>query len=357
MNRSASLRGVIEAHFGAFRKSQRKTMLALSLGLVSSMQVGLASIARGMHSVTTVASRITRVWRFLRNSGVRVELATAAMVHALCGSRDSRPIVLFDWTAMGEYQLLVASVAVKRRAVPIAWLAIGAWQFTHRRRSRNHAEETLMGRVHEAMAGRRWTLVADRGFARTALFRTLLQWKVRFVIRACGSVWVQYEEFSGRLDNVPRAPGCLDRWNKIAYRRKAPVVVDLVVCHTEPAPEPWYLITNVPNKAEVMRLYRRRMWVDESFRDHKTTLGMKHLWLAEADRIERMMLLVAIVLLVAMLVAEQYRQRHGNRNPRLTTWHRKVTLSIVRLGLELIRQNGLPWGLRHVSLENALRAK
>jgi hypothetical protein len=355
MNRSASLRAVIEAYFGALRKSQRKTILALTLGLLESRQVGLASIARGMRCAATVASRIARAWRFVRNSRITMAPVTRAMVRAVCGSKESRPVVAFDWTEIGEYYLLVASVVLKRRAIPVAWLAIGAWKFNDRRRSRNHAEEVLIERVHEAMAGRRWTLLGDRGFARAELFRTLNAWKVRFVIRALSTVTVQYKGFSGPLGNVPRAPQSIERFKQIAYRGRRPVEVDLVVTHAEPAPEPWYLITNVPNKAEVVRLYRRRMWVEECFRDQKTTLGMKRLNLAEPERVERMMILVAITLLVAMLTAEQYRQRHGQRNPGLATWHRQVTLSIVRLGLELIQQYGLPWGLRHVSLENALR--
>ena len=48
MDRRRSLLGVIERHFGAFRKSQRRTMAAFAWGLLMAGRLGLAPIARGM---------------------------------------------------------------------------------------------------------------------------------------------------------------------------------------------------------------------------------------------------------------------------------------------------------------------
>jgi len=126
--------------------------------------------------------------------------------------------------------------------------------------------------------------------------------------------------------------------------------VSLVVTHREPAVEPWYLITNVPGTPRVEQVYRKRMWIEESFRDAKSGLGLKRLWLSEAVRFERLLIVVAIVMLLNILTGLQYRRAHGETDPQLTTKRRGRTLSVFRLGFEPIRLHGLPPGLRRLRL-------
>jgi len=33
--------------------------------------------------------------------------------------------------------------------------------------------------------------------------------------------------------------------------------------------EPWYLVTNLPDREMALRYYRRRMWIEEMFGDFK----------------------------------------------------------------------------------------
>ena len=54
MPASRGLLVLIRGHFGAFRKSQRKTLCDLTSGLLRGGKVGLAQIARGMVARTTV---------------------------------------------------------------------------------------------------------------------------------------------------------------------------------------------------------------------------------------------------------------------------------------------------------------
>ena len=203
----------IERYFGSFRKSQRKTMAALASGLLMAGRLGLASIARGMNDFTTVRHRIKRAWRFASNKRIRTRKATGCLVDWLLRASRGRPVVALDWTDISRRRvMLLAAACVGRRAVPLAWTVMGRSQFSKKRRSRNDAEEQLIGHLIEAFGGREWVLVADRGFARADLFRKLKQWGVGYVIHACGNPWVEAGGFCGRLYNVPRAPGQVRLW-------------------------------------------------------------------------------------------------------------------------------------------------
>jgi hypothetical protein len=346
---------LIGRHFGSFRKSQRKTMAALAVGLLASGVLGLAAIAHGMADSTSVRHRIKRIWRFCRNEGVSIEKASEALVAwAVQGMEEV--IIALDWTYLGDYVMLAASAVVGRRAVPLAWTVMYKGRFEKDRKSRNDVEEKLLLRLREALGGHPWVMVADRGFARADLVAKLSGWGVRFVIRACGGTWVEGSGLRGVLDNVPRPARRIRRYEQVLYHRTRRVPVSLVVSHAEPAPEPWYLVTNVEGLKEVVALYHKRMWIEEGFRDLKSGLGLKKLWLATTARIERLFIIAAVVMLLAVLTALDWMSRHGDQDPQLSTKRRGGALSLFALGMKLARACGIPPGLHRIPLRLAQEA-
>jgi hypothetical protein len=351
MLRRRPLRSLIGKHFACFRKSQRRTISDLLLGLLTRGKIGLAAIARGMEDQTTVRHRIKRAWRFVQNPRISCEVATVALAGWVVSLCEGTMVVALDWTYVGDYVLLAAKVAVGHRAVPVAWSVMKKCQFDKDRNSRNTVEEQLVKRLRDALGEVRWILVADRGFARADFLRKLKDWEVLFVIRAPGTTWVRGAQMDCILDNVPRRPWELRRYDGVLYHRSKRVCVSLVVTHEEPAAEPWYLVTNLSGGAKsLVKAYRRRMWIEESFRDAKSNLQLKGLWLATRERMERMMILVALVMLLAVVVGTQWRAANGSKDPQLSTKRRGGTLSVFRIGLELIRTRGLPSDLHTVRL-------
>ena len=346
MDRRRSLMCVIGRHFSAFRKSQRKTIAALAWGLLMARRLGLASIARGMDDATTPRHRIKRAWRFASNRRIRIEKATACMAQWLVCASRARPVVALDWTDIGRGRVMLAAAAcVGSRAVPLAWTVMGRSQFTRKRKSRNDAEEQMIALLKEAFGQYPWILVADRGFARAELFRRLGDWGIGYVIRACGNPWVELQGWSGRLWDIARKAGQVRFWREVFYHRTARVPVSLVVAHAEPAPEPWYLVTNLERAKAAVQAYRRRAWIEEHFRDAKSQMGLHRLRSRRAKSIERLLILMAIVMAAAILIAMQWQERHPGQDPQLTTHKRGRSLSLFRLGLELARRYGLPPGL------------
>jgi hypothetical protein len=332
-----SLTGLIGLHFAPFRKSQRKTIAALVFGLLLGRRLGLASIARRMVGPVSVRHKIKRVGRFADNGRVRVQEATACLVGWLLTLCNRAPVVALDWTDLGRgLVMLTAAVALCGRAVPVAWSVMGQSAFTKRRKSRNDAEEQMIVRLKGAFGERAWTLVADRGFARADLFRKLTEWGIRYVIRACGNPWVETGQWAGLLGNISRKPNCCTRYGRVLYHKGMQVPVSLVVVHRGLAPEPWYLVTNAPGWRAVEAAYRRRCWIEEHFRDAKSGLGLDRLRLKRARRIERLLIVAAVAVLVAIAVGLGWRVEHGSLDPQMSSHKRGQGLSVLSLGCELI---------------------
>jgi len=337
MARRRSLAALIGQHFAPFRKSRRKTLTALVFGLLMGRRLGLAAIARRMAGPVSVRHKIKRVSRFADNRGLRVSEATVCLVGWALSVCGKAPVVALDWTHLGQQRvMLAAAVALGGRAVPVAWTVMGERAFTKRRKSRNTVEEQLILRLKEAFGQYPWTLVADRGFARADLFGKLARWGIRYVIRACGNPWVDTGRWSGRLWDIRRWPNWCQRYQRVLYHKSMQVPVSLVVVHRGMAPEPWYLITNAPGTKAVEAAYRRRCWIEEHFRDAKSALGLDRLRLRRAHRIERLLIVAAVAVLVAIAVGMGWRAEHGGADPQLSSHKRGRSLSALRLGCELI---------------------
>jgi hypothetical protein len=116
------------------------------------------------------------------------------------------------------------------------------------------------------------------------------------------------------------------------------VTVNLACHHREPAPEPWYLVTNLDIPAQkAASLYSKRMGIEEGIRDCKSGLGLGKLWLGGPDRMDRAMILIALVILLTALTAarslvkrEQLKLSNNKR--------RKRVLGFFSLGLRTIEQ-------------------
>ena len=180
---------------------------------------------------------------------------------------------------------------------------MGRSQFSRKRKSRNDAEEQMILHLKEAFAQNPWVLVADRGFARADLFAKLKSWRISYVIRACGNPWVQTADWAGRLWSLPRQAGQTRCYRNVLYHKGLRVPVDLVVTHSRRrgTPEPWYLVSNIEEPVQVVACYRKRNWIEQHFRDAKTHMGLDQLQVRRAKRIERLLILMAIVMALAIL--------------------------------------------------------
>ncbi len=357
MNVRRSLVAVIERRFRPFIKSRRKTMAVLCEGLLAAGRLGLASIGRAVPGEAKTHHKIKRVDRFVGNKGVRAELAMACVMAWLSDVARHTVTIALDWTDIGEGRVLLsAAAALGHRAVPVAWMVVAKGHFTKKRKSRNDAEEQMIRQLLQAFGQYPWVLVADRGFARVDLFRKLNDWGIGYVIRTCGNPWVEMAGWTGQLGNLPRQAGRTRSYRNVLYHKQSRVPVHLVVTHREPAPEPWYLVTNLKNQVQAVACYQRRNWIEQQFRDAKTHMGLDKLKVRAAKRIERLLILMAIVMALAVLTGLKWVAEHPGQDPGLTTHKKGRSASLFLLGLHMLRQHGPPRGLLGFRVTEALVA-
>jgi len=205
----------------------------------------------------------------------------------------------------------------------VAWRCVRKWDFT---KSQNALEEE----------GYSWVLVADRGFRRVELLRELQEAGIPFVIRLKDDVWMEHEEFTGRLADLRVRPGGRAVYRGAVLHRTKRLETTVVVTHREPAVEPWYLATNLEaTPLEVERIYGKRGGIEQQIRDSKSGLGLKGLRLKEAERVERMLILVALAFLLIALTAIASRKR-GERVQVTTSKRKSPPASYFTIGARII---------------------
>jgi hypothetical protein len=318
----------------SIRRSQQTTAAALVKGLLHTQRVGLASVARGMCDDTSVKHRIKRAGRFCQNEGIQMPAVFEGVADFIL-ARKSRNVIAIDWTDVGDFMFLHASLIFQKRSIPLAWRCVWKWQYE---KSQNAEEMALVEQVIAAVGGRPWVLLADRGFGRAEFFRWLDERGVQFVIRVSGSTWIEHQWFTGAIDNIPRRARGGWMYKGVQYRKKEPVVVNLAYHHKEPAPQPWYMVTNMDiSSQKAASYYAKRMGIEEGFRDCKSGLGLKYLWLAGPERMDRAMILIALALLLAVLTGAASIRR-GDQLHLSNLKRSGPPLSLFNLGLRILEQ-------------------
>lgn len=111
--------------------------------------------------------------------------------------------------------------------------------------------------------------------------------------------------------------------------------------------EPWVLATNLPveirTPKQLVRIYSKRMQIEETFRDLKSPaygLGLRHSRTSSPERFD-IMLLIALLLQLTFWLAGVHAQKQGwDKHFQANTVKNRNVLSTVRLGMEVLRHSG-----------------
>ena len=139
---------------------------------------------------------VKRLARLLHNERLDPRLlADAVLLQALHQLPQHGKVRLaIDWTIEAAQHLLVVSLVVGRRAVPVYWRAYDASVLKGRMKRYELAViRRAVGRVAQAVGTRRVIVTADRGFADVALFTLLSPLGVPFIIRVKAGTHVAFQ--------------------------------------------------------------------------------------------------------------------------------------------------------------------
>lgn len=327
---------------------QQKAITTFVAAIIDKQTGCQAELARTQGNQEAACKRISRL---IHNERLPPhDMAEAVCRHAL--SRlpwRGRVRLTIDWTSEGTQHLLVVSLVVGRRGLPIYW--------------RTYDESVLRGRMQRyelAVVRRAFKLIlrvvradrillsADRGFADTALFDLLDELKIRYIIRVKGNVQVEYQRQWRKLNTLGFVKNNHRRnLGRIRYCASSPRRLHVSMSRARNKEGKWglwYLISNhLRRAAQMAGEYAFRFSCEEGFRDAKWYLGFKQARVKKSAAWGRLFALFAIGLLV--VVSLGMRMLIGNQAAtellrRVTSRRRgRCELSLVAVMISLLHQD------------------
>jgi hypothetical protein len=321
------------------RITQVRNFVWLIIGIYLSHSVCLSKIAGEIPGQAKLVSTTRRLSRFLDNSAVNVR-------------EWYRPIaqqwLQAQWQCLGEirliadgtkvgfgHQLLMVSLAYRKRAIPIAW----TWVKHVRGHSSAYKQLALLNYVRKLLPiGAAVFLVGDCEFGSVEVLKWLdfLHWFYVLRQKSDTCVWLnQYNQWKPFGSFVQKAgESC---WLGKGYLTASAIYPTNLLAHWKTGEEePWYLATNLPDEKMALKYYRFRMWCEEMHGDFKKHgFDLESTMLQDFLRLSRLTL--AVALLYVWLISVGGRTVHqGLRH--LVDRNDRRDLSIFQIGLRYIKR-------------------
>lgn len=323
--------------------SRVTNMVYLMMGIFLAKKVQTGVIATKIPVRAKRVSIMRRLERFLDNKAVRVrawyETVSVGLLSAAAASGQVHLII--DATKVSfHHQLVLVAVAYHGRALPIAW----TWLPHSRGHSTQRQQLAVLRYVKGLLPdGVQVSLVGDTEFGHSLIIEELTVWCWQYALRQSGHNLVMTRHASAfqSLEALLTTVGDWLFMPSVVLTQASPYPTNLMLCWLRGEARPWLLATNLTHPPSVLRLYVRRMWIEELFLDlkgHGFDLESSHL--RSFRHLSRLTL--AVALLYVWLVTEGSQALIQGRAALVDRTDRR-DLSIFRIGRELIDQ-ALTWG-------------
>lgn len=300
-----------ESHFKQYlTKSQYQTLKILIWLLTVQKTVRIERLAACFPLPIKYESRRRHIQRFLTLSSLNLPLFWLPIVKQIIQKEfklGNRLILTLDRTQWKNNNILVIAVIYKKRAIPIYWKILG------KKGSSNLREQKLVIKpVLHLFYNYELVILGDREFHGLELSFWLnnkkSSHKIYFIFRQKQGTYFKNQEGDyQKLSSLGVTPGAkvflqninitkkkgFGDFNLAAYwKRKYNQKVEK---------EPWFLLTNLDNLSDIVKIYRYRMGIEAMFKDCKT--GGYNLEGSKASnkRLKNLILLIAIAYTISAL--------------------------------------------------------
>jgi hypothetical protein len=261
-----------------------------------------AQLARSQDNQEAACKRLSRL---IHNERLRPKdfaewLCRRAMERT---PRTGKVRVTIDWTSEDDQHLLVVSLVLGRRSLPIFWRAYSQSLLKGRMKRYELAViKSAFKLIFDYVQPHRIRLTADRGFADDGLLELLDQLKIHYILRVKGNVKVFWDGHWTKLHQL-RFVGNARRRNlgRLYYCERSPRRLWMTMSRARDKQGNWgvwHLVSNQPLRAEQAATeYGFRFDCEEGFRDIKWGLGFSQARIKQIDAWSRLFALFAIALL------------------------------------------------------------
>ncbi|MFH2103097.1 MAG: IS4 family transposase [Chloroflexota bacterium] len=321
------------------RITQIRNFVWLMVGIYESRSVHLSKIAGKISGSAKLVSLTRRLSRFLNNPAIRVRDWYQPIAQQWLRSQWNclgEIRLIMDGTKVGYgHQLLMVSLAYRKRAIPIAW----TWVKQVRGHSDAGLQLALLNYVRQLLPlGAVVFLVGDCEFGSVETLKWLDQWHWYYVLRQKSDTCLWFDhlnEWKSFGSFVNRAGQ--SRWLGYGYLTAKEIYPTQLLIHWRKGEtEAWCLATNLPDHEMALRYYRRRMWIEEMFGDlKKHGFDLESTMLRNFLRLSRLTLAVAF--LYVWLISVGGRTIHSGLR-HLVDRNDRRDLSIFQIGLRYIQR-------------------
>ena len=286
----------------ALRPSQRITQIEnfawMMVGIYQSRSVHLSKIAGKVLGHAKLLSTVRRFERFLDNPAIVVRAWYEPLAKEWLEAQWKQLgaiRLLVDGTKVGfGHQLLMVSLAYRRRSIPIAW----AWVQQVRGHSAAKKQIELLNYVKKLLPKKAIVfLVGDSEFGSIPLVKQVQQWRGWFyVFRQKSNTGFQVDNDAEwqPLRSFVKKSGDSVWLPKGFLTQKHACPAAVLVYWKIGEKEPWCLATNIADRKVVLQCYQRRMWIEEMFGDlKKHGFDLESTMLRTPEHLSRLTLVVA----------------------------------------------------------------
>ena len=305
-------------------------------GIYHSNSVHISKVSNKMPGKAKRRSQTRRLSRFLDNSSVRVRewykpVATRLLLEA---AKTGMICLIIDATKVAQnHQLLMVSLAYRRRSLPIVW----TWIKSAKGHSSGSKQVALLKYAYSLVPPD--TMVVVTGDSEFTPLQALLDsWGWFYALRQKGSHL--YRQNSGdnwrRVDTLVTKPG-ERRWlSDIELTKEHQHSCSFFAYWKRGEKVPWLLATNLPSSRETNQHYKKRMWIEEMFGDFKSNgADLEKSRLQHFLRLSRLTLVVAL-LYVWLVAFGASTIKKGDRH--LVDRADRRDLSIYRIGYDMFER-------------------
>ena len=321
------------------RITQVRNFVWLMVGIYLSHSVYLSKIAVKIPGPAKLVSTTRRLSRFLDNPAINVREWYQPIAQRWLQAQwqclgEIRLIV--DGTKFGfKHQLLMVSLAYRKRAIPIAW----TWVKHVRGHSNAHKQLALLNYVRTLLPrGATVFLVGDCEFGSVETLKWLDQRSWYYVLcqKSDTCLWLEQSTEWKPFDSFIQKAG-QSLWLGQGYLTAKEIYPTNLLTHWQIGEkEPWYLATNLPDRAMALKYYQRRMWCEELHGDlKKHGFNLESTMLHDSLRLSRLTLAVAF--LYVWLISVGGRTIHDGLRS-LVDRNERRDLSIFQIGLRYIQR-------------------
>ena len=360
-------------------KRLRRTLFEAAETLAHCKHLSIATLGRHLPRKAKVKHTIKCMDRLFGNESLHTQSTTVysgMAAHLLKNQR--RPAIIVDWSGLtpcGAFHFLRASVALNGRSLTLYDQAYPLSEYCKER-----VHKSFLLQLRKLIPKNcRPIVITDAGF-RNNWFKAIKEIGWDFIGRIRNNThyrmentnnWMPIKSLYKNATLKPTLIGgaILAEYNPTPCnlhlikqekknREKRNLIGKKVRCssslkHEVRESEPWLIATSLSiaefNSSFVIALYKKRMQIEEAFRDLKNTrngFGLRHCRSFRVERLNVALLIASLAMLVLWIFGNAVIQKNLHRSYQANTEKKSNVLSVITIGWQTLMRNDIKFN-RH----------